>query len=163
MVILSLDSGVEKTGYAIFKKGINGSANFKYITSGMIQTSKSKTTEQRLFEIYKKLVELTQYFKPEIIVLEELFFFKNQKTAIKVSQSQGVALLVAGQKNIPVEFLTPLQIKHIITGYGRADKKSVQKMLQIILRLNKELQQDDQADAIACGLAYCYINDSLKR
>ena len=161
MIIVALDSGVEKTGYSVFDKKSNGSSNFKYITSGLIQTSKSKTTEQRLFEIYIKLGKLIQEFKPEIIVVEQLFFFKNQKTAIKVSQSQGVALLVAGQKKIPVEFLTPLQIKHIITGYGRADKKSVQKMLGLLLKLDKELKQDDQADAIACGLAYCYINRSL--
>lgn len=162
MLILALDSGVERTGYSVFEKQKNGLSDIRYITSGLIQTIKSKSLEKRLAEIYQKLEKLVSRFHPDRIVVEQLFFFKNQKTAIKVSQAQGVVLLLAGQKEIPVEFLTPLQIKHVITGYGQADKKSVQKMLRLLLKLDRELKQDDQADAIACGLAYCYINDSLK-
>ncbi len=162
MLILALDSGVERTGYSVFEKQKNGTSDIRYITSGLIQTIKSKSLEKRLAEIYQKLEKLVSRFHPDRIVVEQLFFFKNQKTAIKVSQAQGVVLLLAGQKEIPVEFLTPLQIKHVITGYGQADKKSVQKMLRLLLKLDRELKQDDQADAIACGLAYCYINDSLK-
>lgn len=159
MIILALDSGVEKTGYAVFKK--DQESNIKYQTSGLIKTSNNKTTEQRLFEIYNKLSQLVNIHNPQTIVIEQLFFFKNQKTVIKVSQAQGVVLLLAGEKKIKVEYLTPLQIKQIITGYGQSDKKSVQKMLGLTLHLEKELKQDDQADAIACGLAYCYLNKQL--
>lgn len=161
MIVLSVDSGVEKTGYAIFDKGVNGSSNFKYITSGLVQTSLKKTQEQRLGEIYDKLSQVVEKYHPETIVVERLFFFKNQKTAISVSQAQGVVLLLGAQKKIDVSFLTPLQIKQIVTGYGQSDKKSVQKMLRLILKLDQELKQDDQADAIACGLAYCYLNKAL--
>ncbi len=159
MVILALDSGVEKTGYAVFDK--DQKSNIKYQTSGLIKTSNNKTTEQRFLEIYNKLSKLFKTYNPSTIVIEQLFFFKNQKTAIKVSQAQGIVLLLAGQNKVKVEFLTPLQIKYIITGYGQSDKKSVQKMLGLTLHLEKELKQDDQADAIACGLAYCYINKKL--
>ncbi len=161
MIILSVDSGVEKTGYAVFEKSSNGTSDFKYITSGLIKTSQTKTTEQRLLQIYKELSKLTTTYNPQTIVIEQIFFFKNQKTIIKVSQAQGVVMLLAAEKEIKAEFLTPLQIKSIVTGYGQSDKKSVQKMLKLTLHLDKELKQDDQADAIACGLAYCYLNQTL--
>src|SRR3989344_2609241 len=110
MIVLALDSGIERTGYSVFDKHANGNTKFKYITSGLIQTSKINSTEQRLSDIYSNLVKLLARFKPNVIVVEQLFFFKNQKTAIQVSQAQGAALVAAGQKKIPVEFLTPLQI-----------------------------------------------------
>ncbi len=161
MRVLALDSGLEKTGYAFFDKKINGRSESKYLASGLIQTVKTKTTSERLKEIYHQLTKLIVTYRPQVIVIEQLFFFKNQKTAVKVSQAQGVALLAAAEKKIPCKFLTPLQIKSIVTGYGQADKKSVQKMLHLTLKLDKELKQDDQADAIACGLAYCYLNPKL--
>ena len=149
MIILSIDSGIEKTGYAVFK-------NKKYETSALIETSRNKTTEVRLEEIYSQMKKVVQEYTPDVIILEQLFFFKNQKTAIKVSQSQGVVLLLAAQNKIKVEFLTPLQIKQTVTGYGQADKKSVQKMIK--LETGIDCKQDDEADAIACGLAYIYLN-----
>jgi len=149
MIILSIDSGIERTGYAIFK-------NKNYVTSALIHTSKEKSTEIRLEEIYSKLKEVFDKYKPEIIVLEQLFFFKNQKTFIRVAQAQGVVLLLAAQNKVKIEFLTPLQIKQIITGYGQADKKSVQKMIRLTTEI--DISQDDEADAVACGLAYIYLH-----
>jgi crossover junction endodeoxyribonuclease RuvC len=161
MVILAIDSGIERTGYSVFDKKTNGTSTFKYLTSGLIKTSQTKTTEQRLLQINKELLKLIKVHKPQTIVIEQLFFFKNQKTAIRVAQAQGVLLLAAAANKIPCEFLTPPQIKSIVTGYGQSDKKSVQKMLKLTLHLDRELIQDDQADAIACGLAYCYLNKKL--
>ncbi len=158
MLILSIDSGIEKNGYAIFEKKGNKQ---KYIKSGLITTSKYDSTEKRILEIYKAFNNLFKKFKIKIIIIEQLFFFKNQKSVIKVSQAQGVILLIAAQQKVDIVFLTPLQIKQSITGYGQADKKSIQKMLNIILKLKKPLKQDDEADAIACGLAYCYQNTKL--
>jgi len=145
MIILSIDSGIERTGYAVFK-------NKKYVSSALIKTSKNKSTEIRLEEIYSQLKIVFKKYKPEILVVEQLFFFKNQKTFIRVAQTQGVALLLAAQNKIKVEFLTPLQIKQTVTGYGQADKKSVQKMLKLELQI--DIKQDDESDAIACGYAY---------
>ena len=153
MIILSIDSGIERTGYAIFK-------NKKYVTSALIKTSKEKSTEIRLEEIYSRLNLVFKKYKPEIVVIEQLFFFKNQKTFIRVAQAQGVALLLAAQNNIKVEFLTPLQIKQTVTGYGKSDKKSIQKMLKLELQI--DIVQDDEADAVACGFAYCLICPDLR-
>jgi crossover junction endodeoxyribonuclease RuvC len=149
MTILSIDSGIERTGYAIFN-------DKKYVTSALIKTSKSLTTEKRLIEIYEKLVEIVKKYKPEVMILEQLLFFKNQKTFIRVAQAQGIVMLLAAQNNIKVEFLTPLQIKQIVTGYGQADKLAVQKMIKLTTGI--VLTQDDEADAVACGLAYNIIN-----
>ena len=152
MTILSIDSGIERTGYAIFK-------DKNYVISALIKTSKDKSTEIRLEEIYSKLKEVFDKYKPGVIVLEQLFFFKNQKTFIRVAQAQGVVLLLAAQNKIKVEFLTPLQIKQIITGYGQADKKSVQKMIKLTTEI--DIKQDDEADAVACGMAYIFKGQSL--
>ena len=161
MRILSIDSGLERTGYAVFEKGPEFPEGFKYKNSGLVLTKKTDTREKRLQVIYDNISSVFDKYLPEIIILEQLFFFNNQKTAIVVAQAQGVILLLAAQKNIPVHFFTPLQIKQIITGYGQADKKAVQKMLRLTLRLDRELEQDDVADAIASGLAYCYTNQKL--
>lgn len=149
MTILSIDSGIEQTGYAIFK-------DKKYVISALIKTSKNLETETRLLEIYLKLVEIVKKHKPDIMILEQLLFFKNQKTFIRVAQAQGIVMLLAAQNDIKVEFLTPLQIKQIVTGYGQADKKSVQKMIKLTTAI--DIKQDDEADAVACGLAYIYLH-----
>lgn len=149
MTILSIDSGIERTGYAIFK-------DKKYVTSALIKTLKNLPTEIRLKEIYLQLKKICNKYKPDVMVLEQLLFFKNQKTFIRVAQAQGIVMLLAAQNNIKVEFLTPLQIKQIVTGYGQADKKSVQKMIR--LTTNIDIKQDDEADAVACGLAYIYLH-----
>jgi len=152
MIILSIDSGIEKTGYAIFK-------NKNYVTSALIKTSKNETTEIRLQKIYLELKKVIKKHSPDKIIIEQLFFFKNQKTAIKVSQSQGVVLLLAAQNKIGIDYLTPLQIKQAVTGYGQADKKSVQKMIKLTTGI--DIKQDDEADAVACGLAYNLISSNL--
>ena len=149
MTIISIDSGIERTGYAIFK-------DKKYVTSALIKTLKNLPTEIRLKEIYLQLKKICNKYKPDVMVLEQLLFFKNQKTFIRVAQAQGIVMLLAAQNNIKVEFLTPLQIKQIVNGYGQADKKSVQKMIR--LTTNIDIKQDDEADAVACGLAYIYLH-----
>ncbi len=154
MTIFSIDSGIERTGYAIFK-------DKKYVTSALVKTSKNKPTEIRLEEIYSKLKEVFKKYKPDVMVLEQLLFFKNQKTFIRVAQAQGIVMLLAAQNKIKVEFLTPLQIKQIITGYGQADKKSVQKMIRLTTEI--DIKQDDEADAVACGLAYIHLVGSNLR
>ncbi len=154
MIILSIDSGLEKTGYSIFE---NRDKKNKYITSGLIETSKEKRYEKRFHEIYLKLNNVIKDHDPKKIILERLFFFRNQKTAISVGQTQGLVILLAAQNNIEIEYLTPLQVKHAVTGDGQADKKSVRKMIELTLKIDKKIKEDDEIDAIACGLAYCYL------
>ncbi|OGK11982.1 hypothetical protein A2954_00420 [Candidatus Roizmanbacteria bacterium RIFCSPLOWO2_01_FULL_37_12] len=155
MYILAVDSGLEKTGFSVFKKT---NKNFTFITSGLIRTSPKKKLEHRVEEIYNGLNDVIIEYKPAKLILETLLFFKNHKTAITVAQTQGSIILLASQNHLSLEFLAPLQIKLAVTGYGLSDKKAVRKMLELSLKINKKIQEDDEFDAIACGLAYCYLN-----
>ena len=83
----------------------------------------------------------------------------DRKTAIAISQSQGVIILAASINKVKIEFLAPLQIKSVLTGYGNSDKKSIQKMINLMKITENTITHDDEADAIACGLAYCYLNN----
>ncbi len=161
MIVLSIDSGVEKTGYAFFDKNSKYPDGYKFLHSGLVKTSKNNKREFRFLELYTIIKKLLAEYKPKILAIEQLFFSKNVKTAISVAQSQGVLLILAAQSNMSVQFLTPLQIKQIVTGNGNADKKSVQKMLSLLLKLKKPITQDDEADAVACGLAFCCLNENL--
>lgn len=158
MNLLAIDPGVEKVGYSIFEKKVNGTVTFKYVASGLIKTSKSLEQGKRLEHIFHELTLLVDEHMIKNIVMERLFFFKNAKTIISVAQAQGVIELLAATKKLPLTYLTPLEIKEIITGYGRADKKAVRKMIDLTLKKEITIEDDDQSDAIACGLAYCYLN-----
>lgn len=158
MIILSIDPGIERLGFSIFHltKG-----NPDYIASGLITTPKKLSKELRLAKIHSEIEKIINKYKPERVIMEELFFAKNVKTAVVVAQAQGVVLSCAGERILPVTFLKPNEIKQIITGYGFSDKNAIQKMLKLTLKLPKEIKQDDEADAIACGAAYCYLNRNL--
>ena len=105
-----------------------------------------------LAELHDKIVKLIKKYDPSRMAVEDLFFFKNLKTAIKVGQARGVILLTAVQNKIPVDEFTPLQVKQSITGYGRAEKEQMQKMVPLILGIKGKIKSDDAADALAVAL-----------
>lgn len=154
MIILATDSGIERTGYAFFDKS---DQRHELIHYGCIITEKNWSIEKRLEKIYDDLTSLLVKYHPEKIIIERLFFNTNQKTAVSIAQSQGVLLLLAAKHHLSAEFLTPLQVKYILTGYGRSDKTNVRKMVQLLLRFDILPKLDDIVDAIACGLAYCTL------
>lgn len=155
MIILAIDSGLEKTGYALCTKKKD---NFTLINYGIILTKRQHSLEKRLLKIYNQLEMLIKTHHPNLIVLEKLFFNTNQKTLVTIAQAQGVVLILSAKYNINIEFLTPLVIKQTITGYGRADKLQIRKMVKLLLNKEKLPKSDDVIDAIACGMAYCSIN-----
>jgi len=131
------------------------------IDFGCIVTDKFATTGERLKKIYKELTKLIDKHNPDLISVESLFFFKNLKTVMPVSQTKGVILLAAAQKKIPVCEFSPLQIKMAIVGYGRAEKKQMQEMIKRMLDLNSfdlkknNRKKDDAFDAL--GVAVCAL------
>lgn len=153
-MILATDSGLERTGYALFK---TDKTHHELLDFGCINTDKTDPLAKRLLSIYETFVALIKKKLPKRIIIERLFFNTNQKTLVTIAQAQGILLLLAAQHKIEVEFLTPIQIKQTLTGYGRSDKKNVQKMVKLLLSLDPMPQPDDVVDAIACGLAYCSI------
>lgn len=155
MVIIGVDPGVAITGYGIIKeskkkrgkKGI-----FNCLAYGSIRTDPSFPPAERLKKINKELNKLIKKHQPEALAVENVYFFKNLKTAMPVSQAKGVILLAAANKNIPVYEFTPLQIKMLVTGYGRAEKKQVQEMIKAELNLKEVPKPDDAADALAVAV-----------
>lgn len=160
MIILATDSGIERTGYAFFHKEEHTYALKQY---GCVTTKKSWKLEDRLKKIYEDFKLLFEAYHPDRLIIEQLFFNTNQKTIVSIAQSQGVLLLLSAQYHMHIEFLTPIQIKSILTGYGRSDKKNVQKMVQLLLPLDNTPKLDDVFDAIACGLAYCQVTHELNK
>lgn len=152
MNVLAFDSGVERTGYAVFTQTERDPELIDY---GCIFTSKDDTHQKRLADIRDEVENLVKKHKPEVFVLERLFFNNNITTGIAVAQSQGAVISLAGSLGLEVDYLTPQQIKESVAGYGNADKKAVQKMVKILLELEEVPKPDDTADAIACGLTYC--------
>jgi len=148
MIILGIDPGTAITGYGIIEKG----RKLELITYGCIKTSTDLSTAERLDKTYKELKTLIKKYKPEIAAVEDIFFFKNLKTAIKVSQARGVILLAIAQSKIRVAEYTPLQIKQAVACYGRAEKLQVQKMVKAILGLEEIPKPDDAADALAVAI-----------
>ncbi len=160
MIILGIDPGTATTGFGVINKTKN---NIKVIDYGCITTTPDLCPGDRLKIINNELNKLIQKYQPEVMAVENLFFFKNLKTAMPVSQAKGVILLTAAKKKIPVYEFTPLQVKMAITGYGKAEKKQVQKMIQTLLNLeekpkDKNKRKDDATDAL--GIAFCYTLSS---
>ena len=169
MVIIGIDPGTATTGYGVieapFLKSGRGNINLKTernlkkignfvcLDYGIIKTEPSLTPAERLCELNAGLDKLIKKYRPEVLAVENVYFFKNLKTAIPVAQAKGVILLTAAKKGIPVFELTPLQVKMTITGYGRAEKKQVQKMVKVLLHLKEIPTPDDAADAL--GIAIC--------
>jgi len=179
MIILGIDPGTAITGYGLIEKpepnfsfkefpkekeqktgclpSLSGSKKplegLKTIAYGCIRTKPGKSDEERLKIIYNELCRIIKKHQPDVLAVESIFFFKNLKTAVPVSQAKGVILLCAAKKKMPVFEFTPLQVKMTVAGYGRAQKKQVQKMIQFLLGLKEMPRPDDAADAL--GIAIC--------
>ena len=152
MRILGIDPGFAITGYSIIDYIGN---KFHLETSGAILTEAHTSFPLRLEKINKDLDNIIKTYKPEAMAIEELFFNNNAKTAINVAQARGVILVTARQNNLNIYEYTPLQVKQAVTGYGRADKIQVQRMVKMILN---EAKLDDVTDSMA--MAICHAHSS---
>ena len=159
MIIAGIDPGTATTGFGIVEKD---GKDLKHISHGIISTDKNLAQGKRLAIIERGILGLVKQFKPDVMVVEKLFFFKNLKTALPVSEARGIILLTATKKKLVIEEYTPLQVKMTICGYGRAEKQQVQKMVQVILKLENIPKPDDAADALAIAICYAVENKSLK-
>ncbi|MFN8673207.1 MAG: crossover junction endodeoxyribonuclease RuvC [Candidatus Sericytochromatia bacterium] len=152
MLVLGIDPGTATVGYGLLE--IEGNDIKSILNYGIIQTPSKIPMQKRLKMIFDDMNELIETFKPDIMAIEELFFFKNSKTVITVSQARGVILLSATINNLEIYEYTPLQVKIALTGYGRADKNEVQNSVKDILNLEKIPKPDDAADALAIAICH---------
>ncbi|NDA63309.1 MAG: crossover junction endodeoxyribonuclease RuvC [Chitinophagia bacterium] len=151
MKILGIDPGTATTGFGLISK--EGPKLVK-IDCGVISTSKDLEMPERLGILYDDLQEIIKVHKPDVVVVEKLFFTNNITTAMTVSQARGVVLLVAEQNSIRTAEYTPLQVKMAVSGYGKATKKQVQEMVKKILKLEVIPKPDDAADALAIAICH---------
>lgn len=152
MKILGIDPGIGTMGYGLIDY-VGG--KMIPIDCGVVKTPKEKSLPDRLFMLEKCVFELCEKFKPDHIAIEELFFSKNITTGIAVAEARGVILLTAvkfAKENV-FEY-TPNQIKQAITGTGRADKRQMQVMVQMLLKLKEKPRPDDAADALAVAMCH---------
>ena len=152
-IILGIDPGIADTGYGVISEE---AGVVSCLTYGSIKTSPKDDLITRLDILYQKLNEVIKKYQPNIAAVEELFFSKNVKTALTVGHARGVILLTFKQNNLKVLEFKPSQVKQGVTCYGAANKKQVQKMVQMLLKLKDLHQPDDAADALA--VAICALN-----
>jgi len=152
MKILGIDPGMAIVGYALVE--IEHNDKIELLTSGSIQTDKKLDDSRRLLEIYNDLSLIVEKYKPDCASIEELFFFKNQKTIIPVTEARGVILTVLEKYKIPIFNYTPMEVKQVLTGYGRAEKKEVEQMVKIALNTQELPKLDDTVDAIAIAICH---------
>ena|SRR3989338_6716618 len=150
MRILGIDPGFGRLGYGVIEIGTHHAHTV--LTYGCFETEKTMRREERLHLISQKIKALCDEFQPSRLAIEELFFNKNVNTAIGVGEARGVVLLVAAERAMPVSEYKPLQVKLAITGDGRAEKFQIQKMIQLLLRMDHAPKPDDAADALAIAL-----------
>ena len=161
ITILGIDPGTAKMGYGIIRAK-DSACTPKHF--GCFETSRALPPQKRLFILEQHLRKILREYSPDVIAMESIFFFKNAKTIVRVSQAQWVVLLCAQKHNIDVIEYTPLQVKMALTGYGRAEKSQVQKAVQQTLLLDAPPKPDDAADALAIALCHFWhqrFNDKL--
>lgn len=160
MKIISIDPGYEKLGIAIIEKekGNKERQKEKLLFSECFRTDKKLAHEERLFLIGIEVEKIIKKYEPEALAIENLFINTNQKTAMRVSETRGVILYVARKYGLVVAEFSPPQIKLAVSGNGHSDKKSMMKMIPMLINIEKTIKEDDEYDALAVGLTYFAIN-----
>lgn len=159
MKILGIDPGMAIVGYSIL--GYDGK-NTDILHSGSIQTKKGDRESARLLEIYNDITSVVEMYKPDVCAIEKLFFFRNYTTVMPVSHARGVILTVLEQHGVAIYEYTPIEVKQILTGYGRADKKEVERMVKLSLGVDTLPKLDDTVDSIAIGISYTRSAEAIE-
>lgn len=155
MLVLGIDPGTAITGWGIVERDGDSLTLRDY---GTVTTSQDAPLPERLQVIYQELGQIIERHQPDAAAVEKLFFSKNVRTALGVGQARGVVLLALADAGLPLHEYTPLEVKQSVSGYGRASKEQVQKLVQILLGLDFLPEPDDAADAIA--VAICHLHSA---
>ena len=152
MIVLGIDPGYALMGWGVVEA--NGS-QMKLLGYGYIETKAGTPMQHRLRTLQLGVRDLTLMYRPDEVAFEELFFAQNVTTALMVGAARGAAIIAAAEYTEHLYEYTPMQIKQTITGYGKADKKQIQQMVKMLLRMDELPKPDDAADAIACAITHC--------
>ena len=151
MRILGIDPGTGILGFGVIDvdKG-----QVQMVDAGVIRTPAKEDDAVRLVTIFEEISDIIAQSKPTVMSVEKLYFAQNVTTAMTVAQARGVVLLAGKQAGMEIHEYTPLQIKQSLTGYGRAEKKQIQEMVRVILKLKDIPKPDDCADALAAAITH---------
>jgi crossover junction endodeoxyribonuclease RuvC len=153
MIVLGIDPGTARTGYGLVERS---GSQLRAIEYGCLETVSTQALPQRLLEIHNGVLELIDAHQPGFLGVERLFFNRNVQTAFAVGQARGVVLLAAAERGIPVFEYGPHEVKLAVTGYGRAGKDQVQRMVQLVLGMPALPKPDDAADALAVAICLAH-------
>ncbi len=159
MKILGIDPGLERVGFGLIE--CDAQQTYTAQDWGIIRTSKHEPEAARLSSIYTAMNELIQQTKPAMAAVEKLFFFRNAKTLMPVSQARGIIILALYNAGIPFVEYTPMQVKMNMTGYGKSDKKAIQAMVKQLLTMDETPEPDDAADALAIALSCAFEQGTI--
>jgi crossover junction endodeoxyribonuclease RuvC len=155
VIVLGIDPGTAATGYGLIERD---GARLRLVDYGCLETLPTQELPARLLEIHRAVTELIVTHGPAQIGVERLFFNRNAQTAFAVGQARGVVLLAAAEHGLPVFEYGPHEVKVAVTGYGRADKGQVQRMVQMVLGMPKLPKPDDAADALAVAICLAHAH-----
>ena len=151
-VVLGIDPGLDRTGWAIVKR--NERAALSLVACGLIHTQTGQELPKRLHYIYQELQKILSTYTPDQVAMEQNFFLKRAVTMANTVMTRGVIILACEQAGKTISFYPPKRVKMILCGTGTADKKQVQRMVQLTLNLDKKPEPDDVADAVAIGICH---------
>jgi crossover junction endodeoxyribonuclease RuvC len=151
MRVLGIDCGTERTGYGVIE---SDGRTHRMVAAGVIATSPRQPMHLRLAEIAQALRALIREYSPAAAAVEDVFYAANVKTALKLAQVRGVALLTIAEAGLELGEYPPLEIKASVVGYGRAEKQQVQLMVRSLLQLDQEIESEDAADALAVAICH---------
>jgi len=161
MRVLGVDCGGEYTGYGVIEQDDQGA--LRHLCSGAIRLLPREALEVRLMKICQRLTEVISGYAPEVVTIEDVFYAVNVKSALKLGQVRGVAMLAAAAAGLEVCEYAPLAIKSAVVGYGRAEKSQVQQMVAALLRLPEVPKSPDAADALAIAICHLHTASTLAR
>lgn len=151
MRVIGIDPGYDRLGIAVID---NGGGKEELVFSECFETNRADTMAKRLFDVGKRLEEVIELHSPDTLAVEELFFYKNQKTAIDVAQVLGIVTYCGMSSGIQVTLYKPQEVKIAVTGYGRSNKKDIIHMVERLIKIPARKMIDDEYDAIAVALTH---------
>ena len=157
-VVIGIDPGTATTGYGVVREDSQGELH--ELTHGVVTTPSDWDEPRRLLSIYQRLREIVEKYQPQSCAVENIYFQRNVKTAMRVGQGRGAALIAIATSQLSLGEYTPSEIKQAVVGYGNADKNQVQQMVKLLLHMTEIPQPDDAADALA--VAICHLHTSKR-
>ena len=161
MIVLGIDCGTECTGYGVVEQ--TESDDLICLNAADIRLNPRTPMCERLLTISTSLSEIIRRYRPDTVAIEDVFYAANVKSALKLGQVRGVAMMTAAQAGLPVCEYAPLAIKSAVVGYGRAEKIQVQQMVARLLRLGEIPESPDAADALAIAICHLHTSATLRR